>query len=260
MVIGARQPMPVVQVVVDAYRRLPFTLIPWVQEEVAHQQRIARRRQASGELRRRIDRLQRAHDKRIGCGELAVGARQVQHVDFAHALLSTDRHVVAEPAVERPWIERRARSGRVVRIAHLFEVHEEERLVADDRTALARAELVAAHVALRLSVARVEPVVRVQALVAKVFIGAPRESIRPRAGDEVDGDAAVTAHFGAASRRCHCHGLDGILARTNRREKAVAVLVERVVVADSIERQVQERLRQSVDRRSAHAAGCVHAD
>ena len=191
----------------------------------------------------------------IGGGDLPVGARQIQHVDFAHGLLPADRDVVAEPAVQRPRVQRGAGARGVVRDC------------APPRSARRRTPCCGTigppwrapnwfrrDIVLRLAVALVEPVVRVQALVAEVLIRAAGEAVGARPRHEVDGRAAMAADFGAAGRGRHGDRLDGVLARPHRREEPVVILVERVVVADAVERDVQERFGQPVDRRSAHAA------
>jgi hypothetical protein len=61
----------------------------------------------------------------------------------------------------------------------------------------------------------------------------------------------------AARGRRHAHRLDRVLARPDRREEGVARLVERVVVADAVQGDVQERLGQAVDRRRAARDACL---
>ncbi len=136
---------------------------------------------------------------------------------------------------------------------------EEERLVAHDRPALPKTPLVDAHVVLRLAVDFVEVVIRVEALVAEVLVGAAGEPVGAGARHEVDGRAAVAPDFGAADRRGHGHRFDRVLARPHRRKEPIGILVEGVVVAHAVERDIQERFRQAVDRRPAHAAGRVDA-
>ena len=125
--------------------------------------------------------------ERIGRRDLAVGPRQIQHVDLAHDLLAADGHVVAEPAVERPRVQRRCACARR-RSGAALPRSGRRRTPCCGRSgpALAGAELVQPHVVLRLAVALVEPVVRVQALVAEVLVGAAGEPVGARARDEVD--------------------------------------------------------------------------
>ena len=51
----------------------------------------------------------------------------------------------------------------------------------------------------------------------------------------------------AARRRRDRHGFDRVLTRTNGREEPVRRLVEVVLIADAVQGDVQERLRQAVD-------------
>ena len=69
----------------------------------------------------------------------------------------------------------------------------------------------------------------------------------------------MAADIRAARGHRHRDGLDGVLARRDRREEAIARLVELIVVADAVERDVDERLRQAVDVGVAVDARGVHA-
>ena len=83
----------------------------------------------------------------------------------------------------------------------------------------------------------------------------------PERVDEVDRHRAAAADVGAAGRGGHAHRLDRVLARPHRREEPVGRLVEVVVVADAVERDVEERLGQAVDgRAAARDAGLIDAD
>ena len=98
------------------------------------------------------------------------------------------------------------------------------------------------------AVAFVEPVIRVQLGIAVVLVGAAREPVRARRVTKLIETAPWPPTSAPPAAVVTRHGFDRILPRPDGREEPVRRLVEVVVVADAVQRDVQERLRQSVDR------------
>ena len=126
----------------------------------------------------------------------------------------------------------------------------------DDRTAEAAAELVLLQLRLGHAVPVVEPGVRVQLVAAVVLVAAARERVRARARDELDLDRAVAGRVGALAGARHRDFFDRVEARADDGEEAVAAahaLVRVVLDVHAVERDVDRRARQAVDRRVAVA-------
>ena len=191
---------------------------------------------------------------RIRRGGETVGGGELVEVDGAHRAGGI---AIAEDSVDGFRREHLA-GGLGIGLGKLedFDVGEEEELVVLDGTADQSAELVEHQVVARRGAVQVVEIgVGVERLVAVLFEQAAVPGVGAGAGDHLDLHGAFGVAIGAGGGGGDGHLLDGIGAREDGVEEAVAALVGVVLNVDAVERDVQGALRQTVDRRAARHAG-----
>ena len=184
-VVRAADPVLRGQVVVELDDRLLLMLLPGAEPEVQRRVEVGGRSDDALRLRRGVDVVQDPEHVRVVGVDVAIGAREREHVARSDDRLAIFRRVPREDAGLRLRLDHRARPREVVRQPQLFVVEEEERLAApvvqlrdDDRSALAEAELIQHDVVLRQIVDLVEEEVRVHPGAAVIVIRAAGEPVR----------------------------------------------------------------------------------
>ncbi len=262
-VVGAAQPVPRIQVEVQARGRQVFHALARALVDVGLAiELVGLHADGAGRQRGPARVCDQPLNDWIERRRVAGPRRDVHHVHRPR--LPADH--VRVGALRRIRVEERPRARRFRRLIELFVVEEEERLAAPvehignvDRPAEAAARLVQDDAVLVEVVLFVDPGVRVERRMTHVVVERAAVRIGARAGDEADLDRPLAGALGALRRRGQRHLFDRVELWPDHRVEAVPGPVLVVVHVHAVERDVDRLLRQAGDARVAHGAGGVDA-
>ena len=222
-VVGARQPVFVGEVVVEATRRRVLVTHTLGLEHVLLRMQRRGVIDGPGGQRRFMNTVEQIGDLRVARRQVAVGRGQRQHIHTLDGAVAR----IPQNAVARGFIQNRARPRRRRRLVLVLEVQKKERLApavitgqhhgtTDTPTVLVDDDVVLLEV-----VDLVEEVVRVERGVTEVVVDARVELVGARPRDKRDLHRAGTgAHTGHGARDGDF--LDGVHAGRDHREEAVS--------------------------------------